>query len=445
MHVIIAGAGEVGGHAADVLSSDGVNVTVIDLSAERLQGLSDRLDLRTLVGHCAHYKVLKEAGVEDCDLMICATQVDEINLLSAFVAKTAGAAKTMVRVHHTANFSLRGTAFAAKLGIDELICPEHLTSLAIARTVRNPGSIALEEFGRGKLLMQRFPVTDNAPAIGKTLKQMQLPANTRAATIERGGEAKIADAGTLISSGDIVTLIGERDTFDSARKLFNKGKEKRRHIAITGETPTAVWLCRALKSRVFSVRLFVENRARAEELAEKLPHVTVLEGDPTDMATFNDEHIEKTDAFIAVGDDDEHNILACAQAKALGVATAIVVVQRVKYRHLFPHVGIDHTFSPREVAVGAIRQLTNPGPVRSIASFAQGIAGVYEIRPSSKGKCIGKALKSIKLPTQCMIAAVRRGDNVYCPGANDEIQEGETVLVIGPTGVETELRELFVS
>ncbi len=143
MNVIIAGAGEVGAHAAEVLSRAGHNVTVIDLSTDRLRHLDDTLDVRTLAGHCAHVDVLRAAGAEKCDMMLAATQVDEINLLSASFAKAVGARKTIVRVHHTANFSLRGSAYARHLGIDELICPEQLTAIEIARTLRNPGSIAL--------------------------------------------------------------------------------------------------------------------------------------------------------------------------------------------------------------------------------------------------------------------------------------------------------------
>ena len=354
MYVIIAGAGAVGGHAAEVLSAGGHNVTVIDLDADRLRLLSDTLDLRTRVGHCAHYDVLIDAGVERCDLMISATQLDEVNLLSASIAKALGAKKTIVRVHHTANFSLRGTSYAKQLGIDELICPEYLTSLAIARTVRNPGSIALEEFARGQLLMQRVPVGPGAPAAGKSLAELSLPSGARVATVERADMAVIADAATMIEENDYVTLIGETKEFDAARKLFNKEKEKHIYTAIMGETSTAVWLCRAFRRRMFSVRIFVEDRERGEELSDKLSHVTVLEADPTDATTFIDEHMEKVDTFIAVTDEDERNILACAQAKRLGVATSIAVVQRSKYLHLLPHVGIDHAFSPRADAVKAI-------------------------------------------------------------------------------------------
>ena len=445
MNVIIAGAGEVGAHAAEVLSSDGHSVTVIDLSLDRLQALGETLDLRTLVGHCAHLSVLKDAGVESCDLLLAATQVDEINMLTAAIAKAAGAKKTIVRVHHTANFSLRNSSFKQKLGIDELICPEYLTSQAIARTLRNPGSFALEEFGRGEIVMQRFAVSKDSSACGRELSELKLPLSTRVATVERESGASLADAHTLIEEGDLVTLIGKAKSFEPARKLFTKERTKHIDITIMGETTTAVWLCRALKSRIFSVRLFVHNRERAEELSEKLDHVTIFAADPTDAATFADEHIQSTDTFIAVTDDDEQNILACAQAKAMGVATVIAVVQRSKYLHLFPHVGIDGAFSPRADAVKAVMRLIDTHPIRSLATFADGIAEVYEMRPSKRSKVLGHVLRNIDLPQHTIIAAIRNEDRVYVPGADDQIAAGDTILVVGPRGIEDELVSLFAT
>lgn len=445
MNVIIAGAGEVGGHAAEVLSADGHNVTIVDLSADRLRQLGERLDLRTLVGHCTHSDVLIEAGADRCDLLIATTQVDEINMLAASIAKIAGTKRTIVRVHHTANFRLRGTRYAQQLGIDELICPEHFTSHAIARTIRNPGLIALEEFGRGQLLMQRFPVSSGASAVGRALSDVVLPQNARVATVERDGVVSLAIAGTMLEEGDIVTLVGETSTFDAARKLFNKEREKRIHITVMGETPTTVWLCRALKSRIFSVRLFVQHRERAEELSQKLSHVTILDADPTDSTTFADEHIAKATAFVAVTEDDERNILACAQAKKLGVKTTIAVVQRAKYMHLLSHVGIDHAFSPRADAVKAILHLIGAGPVRSLATVADGIAEVYELCPSKRAKVLGCELRNIELPEQTMVAAIQRGDQVRVPGADDQVLAGDTILVIGPPGIADGLRKLFVT
>jgi trk system potassium uptake protein TrkA len=171
----------------------------------------------------------------------------------------------------------------------------------------------------------------------------------------------------------------------------------------------------------------------------------VLDADPTDPTTSTDEHIEKADAFIAVTDDDEQNILACAQAKTLGVATSIAVLQRAKYFHLLPHVGIDEAFSPRAVAVKAIQHLIDVGPIRSLAVFADDTAEVYEVRPSKRAKILGHELRNVKLPPQAMIAAIRRGEDVYVPGAEDQIAAGDTLLVLGPCGIADDLVKLFVS
>ena len=443
MFVIIAGAGEVGRQAAEALSTRGDNVTVIDLDARQITRLSDSLDVRTLVGHCAHFDVLEEAGVDKCDLMIAATDVDEINMLAASMAKAAGAKKTIVRAHRTANVQLRGTDFLERLGIDEFICPEHLASLEIVRTLRNPGSIALEEFASGKLLMLRLVVQGSASAVGHRLMDIRLPAQTRLITVEHEGVVQVANANTPIEAGDAVTLVGKTEAFDSARKLFQKGKEKRKAVTVMGETTTATWLCRALRSRVFSVRLFVQSDQRAEELAEKLPHVTVLRGDPTESATFADEHLEQSDAFIAVTDDDEDNILAAAHAKAMGVKTAIVLVQRARYMHLLPLVGIDHAFSPQAVAVRAIVGMLESGPLRSLAAFSDDLIEVYQIRPSAKAKVLGHDLRNIKLPDRTMIAAIRRGEEVHVPGAEDHVEVDDHVLIVGPRGIDDDLVKLF--
>jgi len=445
MNVIVAGAGEVGGHAAEVLSAAGHNVTVIDLSTERLSALSDKLDLRTLKGNCTHFDVLSEAGVARCDALVAATQIDELNLLCASLAKAAGATKTIVRVHHAGHFKLRHTRYAADLGIDELICPEHLTALAIARMLRNPGAIAIEEFGAGQVVIERVPVGKGAQAVGKRLPEIGLPGNVRVATVSRGSGTLIADAQTVIGEGDLVMLFGESKRFDAARKLFHKGKAKHQHIVIMGEAGVAVWLCRVLKSRIFSVRLFVDGRERAEELSTRLDRVTVLDADPTDEETFADEHIKTADAFVAAMEDDESNILACAQARTLGADRSVAVLQRAKYLHLLPHVGIAHAFSPRHVAVRAMMNLIQDDPIRSLATSADKIVEVFEVTPTLGAEALGPKLRDIKLPVRTMIAAIKRENDVRVPGADDTVVHGDTVLVIGPPGIENGLRKLFVS
>jgi len=445
MNIIICGAGEVGSHTAEVLASAGTNITIIDTDADRLRAIADKLDVATLCGNCAQADVLAGAGAKDAALVVAATNRDEINLLAASLAAGVGAARTIARVHHSAFFAERGFKYREYLKIDRLICPEFSTAHAIARKLRNPGAVAVEGFARGTIEMQEFPVSRSATAIGKSLRDLSLPAGSRLAAVTREGGAFIPDATTTIEQGDIVILVGNADVFQAARKIFHDEKARRRHVVIMGGPPMAVWLCRALEDRDFSIRLFETDRDRAEELAGKLGWVTVLHADPTDQGIFDDEHLENSDAFVALLDDDEQNILGCAWAKSMGIEFTAAVVQRSSYMRLLSHVGIDSAFSPRQVAASEIELIIDESSLRLVSNLAEGIIDVYRVRVGPGAEVVGKPLREVKLSPNWIIAAIQvaGSDTVSVPGAEDVVNAGDTLLVIGRHGRERTLRKMF--
>jgi len=445
MNIIICGAGEVGRHAAEVLGESGHNdITIIDCDRDKLQLLEEMMDVQTLHGSGTQGEVLLEAGCDTADLFIAATNIDEINLLAATLAKGVGAHQTIARVHHSAYFEKRGLDYAKYLGIDHLVCPEYTTALAIAQTLRSPGALAVERFAKGRIEMQALSVEEDAPARGKGLMELALPRSARVAAIERDGKAFIPDRTTVIQLGDIVTLVGEVDSFEKTRRLFHTHPVGRQRIMIMGGTPLAVWLCRALHTSDFSIRLFEKNQERAEELAAKLEWVTVLTDDPAEADTLQEERIDQTDAFVAVTQDDEHNILAAARAKSLGAKLAIAMLQRSTYLHLLEHVGIDRAFSPRVTAVAEIQHLVDESPVKRLASLAEDIADVYELRvPAAARDVIGKPLSEIKLPEKTLLAAIQHGEEVRIPGAADTLAIGDTLVIIAPAGSKQQLMKTF--
>lgn len=432
-----------GRYMAEILAAAGNNVTVIDLSAAKLSEIENELDIRTLRGNCAHGDALREAGVGKCDMFIAATNHDEVNILSASAAKGLGARTCVARVHHSAYFDGRGLDYNGYFRIDSLICPEYVTAVAIARTLRNPGALAIENFAEGEIEMQQLVVSEKAAAVGVPLKDLNLPSGVRLATITRGENSFIPGAATDIRCHDITTLVGEKGQLEAARRLFQTNKIKRKHVVVMGGTSMGVWLCRALRQRHFAVRLFVTDRARAEELADKLSHVTVLEAEPTEPSVFAEEHIAEADAFVALTEDDEHNILAAAQAKSMGTPMVIAVVERSTYLHLLEHVGIDRAFSPRQVAAREIHLLLERGPVRVLASLEEATADVYEVQVGKSAEVLGRALKNITWPSPCVIGAIHRGEKVFVPGAEDVIEKGDTLLIIGARALSEPFAALF--
>ncbi len=446
MNIVICGAGTIGSHVAEVLAGRGHSLTVIDRRADRLNEIEEHMDVRTLQGNCAYGEILSSAGAASADLLITATDSDEINLLAACVGKGVGTKATIARVRHSAYFDERGVDYSSILGIDHFICPEYLTALAIASTLRNPGALAIENFARGAIEMQELIVGAGAPAVGTALSDLTMPPGTRAASLRRGESALIPEARTVIQANDKLVLVGNRDAFQQARKLFADTDTGRRKVVIMGGSPMAVWLCRALRDRAFSIRMFEIDRTRAKELAEKLDWITVLNADPTDPAVFEEEDIDTADAFVSLRtDDDEHNILAGAWAKSRGVKMAIAAVQRPNYLHLMQQVGIDRPFSPQAVAVHEIENLMDDRQLHKLAELAEGAIDVYQVTISKRSPAAGKALRNIKLSPDWVIAAIQHGEQVKVPLADDVIEVGDTAMVIGKDGQEAKLKRLLVA
>ncbi len=444
MNVVICGAGEVGRHAAEVLGTEGCNVTIVDISADKLATLEDVMDVRTLRGNATHADVLIEAGCAKADLCIAATEIDEINLLSASIATGLGTDRSIARVHHSAYFGGHGLDYAAHFGIDHLVCPDYATAQDIARALRNPGALAVDRFARGKIEMQQLPVNAEAPAIGKTLHDLAIRESARVVAVERDDTSFIPDSSTMIRRGDIVTLIGEVKTFDQVRKRFHTQEDRRKRIMVMGGTPLAVWLCRELRSKTFSIRLFEPDTDRAEELAAKLDWVTVLRIDPLDTDAITLERIDQADSFIALTNDDENNILAAARAKSMGANEAVAVLQRGTHLHILEHVGIDRAFSPRVAAVAEIQRLVGDSSMRCLASLAVGVVDVYEIHiPTAAKRVIGVPLREVRLPEKSIVAAIQRGEEVRVPGGEDALAAGDTVVVVAPVESEKLLKRFF--
>lgn len=443
MEVVICGAGEVGRHSAEVLASRGHSVTIIDLSQDRLEQVEATMDVRTMVGNGAQANVLNQVGAGKADLLIAASNIDEVNLLSSSVAKGLGCKMAIARVHHRVYIERQGLDYSSHLGIDHLVCPEWTTARAIAAVLRVPGASAVESLARGLVEMNRIEVSDDAKAVGKALRELNLT-GARVAALERGEDALLPRAETVFEPGDEVSIIGERKHFDKARKLFTTEAGKRRKIVIMGGSTQSVWLCRELRSRNLNVRLIVSREHRAVELSEKLDWVTVIHADVIQSDVLHEERIDQADAFVSATDDEETNILAAARAKTMGVKQALCVLQRPTYLHLLRHIGIDHSFSSRSTAVEEILRLLDLGVVRRIATLADGVADVYEVRVRKSAEAtVGQPLMNVELPSDCLIAAIQREDGVIVPAGKDTLKYGDTAVVIGPSDALRPLTKMF--
>jgi trk system potassium uptake protein TrkA len=443
MDIVICGAGDVGTHAAESLASSGHGVTVIDIDPARLGRIEETLDVRSLRGNCAEAPVLEEAGVRGADMVVAATGSDEVNLLVASLARGLGARKTIARVHHNAFVEGSRFDYGRHFGIDLLICPEHSAALAIARSLRNPGAVAIETFSRGRIEMQEFVASEKGTGIGKRLMDVHMPSGTRLAMIGRKGTAIIPEATSVVVPRDTLIMVGNAGAFDEGRKLFQADRPPRRKAVLMGGTPIAVWLCRALREHNFSIRLFEPDRQRAQALADSLDWVTVIQADPTDRSVFDEEHLGQADVFLCLLDDDEDNIIGGVLAKTRGVSQVVTVVQQTKYLDVIYDIGVDLAFSPRMEAAREINAVLDDSPLRHLGSLAEGYVDVFRVKVGDGAPVAGKPLREVHLAPDWVVAAVERDRVARVPGAEDVLQPGDVALVVGRGGGEDSLRSLF--
>jgi trk system potassium uptake protein TrkA len=263
------------------------------------------------------------------------------------------------------------------------------------------------------------------------LKELKLPSGVRIGSIRRDGILSLAGAADRIAVGDQITLIGTREDVDDVKDRFQPESPPKQGVVIAGGGETGYHLARAIEGRRFGVVLLDSDRRRCEFLAAHLEHTTVVNADAQRRATLEEERIGSADIFVACTGDDEDNIMACVEAKELGVRTIMSIVGRPDYANVVGKLGIDHAVSPRLVIARQIQGLLNTGAIISRMPLSpSGDIEVLEIEVFGGAPATEHVLAKLELPPQCLIAAVIRESYVRVPGADDRLLPGDTVVAL---------------
>ncbi|MBN2474676.1 MAG: Trk system potassium transporter TrkA [Pirellulales bacterium] len=431
MRIVVLGAGTVGSSIANMLCREGHSVTVVDNDPAHARHVNDVLDVRVVTGSAAQSSVLFQAEVLGADICLAVTGNDEVNLVAGSMAKGMGARRAVARVYAPVFRDLSTFDYQRHFQIDRLLSLEHLSAMELAREIRHPGALAVENFARGELEMQELVVDQNTMAAGVALKDLKLPSNVRVGSIARDGKTSIALAEDHLATGDRITLIGAREDIDDVRPKFQKELPPKQAVVIAGGGETGYHLARVLEGRRFTVVLMEKDRQRCEFLAAHLKHATVVNADAQRRVSLEEERVGSADVFVACTGDDEDSIMACVEARELGAKTIMSIVSRPDYANVVGKLGIDHAVSPRKVIARQILGFLNTGAVIMRLPLAEG-AGIeiLEIEVMQGAPATLDVLANIDLPAECLIGALIRESYVMVPGADDRFAPGDTVVAL---------------
>ena len=439
MKIVVLGAGQVGSTVAHSLSNEENDITIVDTDAKRMRILQDRLDVRGVIGHASHPKVLVRAGIEDADLVIALTSSDEVNMTACQVAYTLYNTPTRIARIRSSQYIEHPQLFEREhCPVDVLISPETLVTQHIARLIEYPGALQVLDFADGRAQLVATQAYAGSPLVGhrlQTLREhMPADAEARIAAIYRQEKTIIPDGGTVIEENDTVFFLAAQRNIRTMMKELRPLDSPVRRIILAGGGNIGSNLARNLERR-HHVKIIERDQDRAEFIAEDLEKAIVLVGDCADEELLREEAIDTTDVYCVLTNDDEANILSSMLAKKMGAEKVIALINRPSYVDLVESGSIDIAVSPQQVTIGALLTHIRRGNMVRVHSLRRGAAEAIEavaLGDKRSSKVVGRAIEEIALPEGTTIPAIVRGEEVIIAHHDTVIVEHDHVILFVP-------------
>ncbi len=441
MKILIVGAGKVGYSVADMLSDEGHDITVIDRNPETITHLSNDLDVICVEGNATNPETLLEAGAADADLLMAATEQDEVNMVCGIAARKLGTKHVIARIRDPEYLSQ--TEFLREvLGLSVIINPEYECAKEISRILRFPGAVRVVAFSKGSVEIVEHRVPENSRLDGMQLKRLpkEFGAKVLVGVVERGGDA-------LIPNGDFVLRAGDRLSVSGASRELRKffvalGMYRRpvKDVMIMGGGRISVYLTKLLQESGMNVTVIDRDRERCDVLCDLIPNAHIICGDATRSEVLLEEGIRGTDAFVALTGDDGDNIITSMYAKHHAVPKIVTKVNREHFTDILESSGLDSIVTPKELVAQQItryvRAMNNSmgSSMETLYRLADGKVEALEFKVGENSACVGVPLKDLCLKPNILISAVIRGSRSIIPDGETVIRPGDHAVIVTAAG-----------
>ena len=415
MRIVILGAGQVGASVAEALASEANDITIVDQSREAIGDIADRLDVRTLVGNGALPSVLKNAGLDEADMLVAVTQSDAINLVACKIARRVFNVTTRVaRLRSSDYLDDRTLLDDDHFAVSHAICPEQEITDYIVRLIEFPEALQVLEFADGRVTLVCVRAYDGGLLVGKPIKTMRehLPSSVdaRIAAIFREHQPVEPEGNTVIEGGDEVFVLAATEYIRPLMRELRRMLKPVKRVMIAGGGNIGARVALALEAD-HEVKVIERDLARAEHVAARLQQTLVLQGEGTDENMLARENIDEMDMFLALTNDDEDNIMAASLAKRLGCKRVLALINRRAYADMVQGGPIDIGLSPAPVSIGSLLTFCRRGDVARVHRLRRGAAEALELvahGDRNSSKVVGRRIEELPVIKGAHIGAIVR-------------------------------------
>lgn len=446
MNIVIVGAGEVGTHIASQLVAEQKDVVIIEKDPECAAKASNMLDCLVITGEGSNVDILKQAGAENADIFIAATSVDEVNMISCFVAGSAFNTPVKIARVRNVDYMRGGLLKNSSIGIDYLVNPEIEAAFDIVQTVLHGASSGIFAFQGTNAQLRDFLVKDDSIFNGVLVKDIRsiIDQNFIIAGVLRNEMLHIPKGDFQILTGDHIYIVALGKSFNKILTCAGMTVDKLKRIVLVGGGLIGKHIAGMLIEDGKDVRIIEKDYERCKELSALYPEATVINGNISDQDVFEEENIAYTDAIITTTQSEELNILAGVYAKSKGVKRAVALIDKLNYTTLATNLGIDSCISAKLSSVDAILKFIRKGNIKNVYTIFEGQAEAIEfIVGSSNKNIIGKKIMDLKFPSGCLIIAVQRHRKTIIPTGSLVIEEGDSIITFAAHDEISRLEELF--
>ena len=444
MKIVIAGAGDVGTHLAKLLSLENQEIVLVDSDRSKLSVLDSNYNLMTLGGSPASLKTLQEASAGKADLFIAVTPFESTNITACAMANWLGAKSTVARIDNYEMMTEKPAEFFRTIGVDHTIYPEYLAAEEILTALRHSWARHWFELHGGEIILVGVKVHSGASIIGQELKNLtRVNHNFHVSAIRRRHESIIPRGDDIILENDIVYFTSTKQHIDDIRLLCGKEHYKVKRVTIMGGSRIAIRLI-ALAGNEYKFKIIENDRTRCNYLAETLPdEVEIIHGDARDNDVLTEADIAHTDAFIALSDSSEANILACLTAKEFGVQKSVAEVENIQFVGEAEALNIGTVINKKLLASAKIFQLLLDADGSTSRCLAFTDAEVAQIETRAGSKITSAPIKNLKLSREMTLAGIIRDGKGMLVSGNTVVQPGDQAVVFCLGGYLHEIERLF--
>ena len=441
MQILIVGAGVVGSNLAQQLSVEGHDIAVVEEDPGIVRRLTDRLDVYALQGDGGTPSVLEQAGIKEAKMVIAVTTSDTLNMTVCLLAHNYGVAKKIARVRNPEYASLRET-----FHIDSMINPEALVVETIIKLVEVPGTTEVADFADGRLLLRNFDISGECPIAGKylhELKPLMEASPLLVVGLSRGEEFIIPSGKDRIYAGDGILVLLPKESLPKFLSLMGLDETPVKKAVLYGAGRLGIAVARRLEGVLEKVVLIESDEEMSAAASAALFETLVLKGRATDLDLLWEADIQTADFFLALGPDDESNVMSSLLAKKHGAKRAIVMTQQPDYVPILDSIGLDIIINTRLATVSAILTYLRKGRILSVVKFHEREGEAIELQAMPHSGAVGKPLKDLRIPQGAIVGAVFRDGEVTIPDGETVIEANQRVIVFALPEAIPKVENLF--